>query len=145
MGIKEIKEVVHAYGHKNVQATHPTTLMITKEKHLSKTGDCIIAVAADKAAVDLSAEFKEALKKPNTKVTITIEAGNIKEQIEAHSSPKLTLTNALDIVIRKSEFNSDRTLAVKANKSSKDLPRDFVDKLRDPKQTVKITLVANID
>ncbi len=28
--------------------------MFTKEKHLSKTGDCIVAVAADKAVADLS-------------------------------------------------------------------------------------------
>ncbi len=49
--------------------------MFTKEKHLSKTGDCIIAVAADKSAGDLSQAFKDNLRKPNAKLTIIIEAG----------------------------------------------------------------------
>ena len=31
-----------------MQAIHPTTLMITRDADLSKQGDCIIAVAADK-------------------------------------------------------------------------------------------------
>jgi hypothetical protein len=117
--------------------------MITKEKHLSETGDCIIAVAADKAAVDLSPEFKNALREPNAKLTIIIEAGELTEQITAYGSPKLSLTNAVDIVVRKSEYTSDRTVAVKADKSSKDLAREFIEKLRNSKQIVKITLIAS--
>ena len=53
--------------------------MFTKDKHVSKNGDCIVAVAADKSVADLSAEFKEKLRKPNAKLTITIEAGGFKE------------------------------------------------------------------
>ncbi len=37
--------------------------MFTKDKHLSKNGDCIVAVAADKAVADLNQEFKEKLKR----------------------------------------------------------------------------------
>ncbi len=141
---KEVIEVIWGTGHTNIQALHPTTLMITKGKHLSATGDCIIAVAADKAATDLSQEFKETMRKPNAKITITIEASDLKEQITAYGSPKLTLTNAEEIVVRKSEFTSDRTLAIKADKSSYDLDREFIDKLRDPYQKIKITLTARI-
>ena len=143
MAPKEVVEVIWATGHTNIQAVHPTTLMITQEKHLSETGDCIVAVAADKAAADLRPEFKNALREPNAKLTIIIEAGELTEQITAYGSPKLSLTNAVDIVIRKSEFTSDRTLATKADKSSKDLTREFIDKLRNSKQTVKITLIAS--
>ena len=71
MSSEAIKETIQAFGHANIQAVHPSTLMFTKEKHLSKTGDCIIAVAADKAVADLSREFKEKLKTPNAKLTIT--------------------------------------------------------------------------
>jgi hypothetical protein len=138
--LKEAVEVIWAKGHGNIQALHPTTLMFTTEQNLSATGDCIVAVAADKAAADLSPQFKAALKQPNTQLTITIEADDLKEQISAHGSPELTLTHATDLVVRKSSFRCSRTLAIQADKASKDLPRSFVEKLQDPNQTVKITL-----
>ena len=143
MAPKEVVEIIWAHGHHNIQAIHPTTLMFTKEKQISETGDCIVAVAADKATADLTPEFKNTMKEPNAKLKIIIEAGEAAEQIVAYGSPKLALTNVVDIVIRKSEFTSDRTLAIKADKSSKDLTREFIDKLRNSKQTVKITLIAN--
>ena len=34
----EVSEVILAHGHENVQATHRTTLEITKAPHLSKGG-----------------------------------------------------------------------------------------------------------
>ena len=143
MAPKEVAEIIWAHGHHNIQAIHPTTLMFTKEKQISETGDCIVAVAADKATADLTPEFKNTMKEPNAKLKIIIEAGEAAEQIIAYGSPKLALTNVVDIVIRKSEFTSDRTLAIKADKSSKDLTREFIDKLRNSKQTVKITLIAS--
>ena len=143
MSTKQTREIVLAYGHKNIQAVHPSTLMFTKEKHLSKTGDCIIAVAADKAVADLSREIREKLKKPNTKLTITIEADGLTQQINASGSSKLVLTNQTDAVIRKGDYISDRTLAIHADKSSNDLPREFVEKLKSPEQKIKITLIVH--
>lgn len=144
MAPKKIVEVIWGTGHANIQAVHPTTLMFTKEKHLSENGDCIIAVAADKASADLSAEFKDALRQPNVKVNIIIEADGLRERVNAYGSPNLALSHATDIVVRRSEFTSDRTIAVKADKSSKDLAREFIDKLRDPNRKIKITLTARI-
>ena len=143
MSSKQTREIVLAYGHKNIQAVHPSTLMFTKEKHLSKTGDCIIAVAADKAVADLSREIREKLKKPNTKLTITIEADGLTQQINASGSPKLVLKSQTDAVIRKGDYISDRTLAIHADKSSNDLPREFVEKLKSPEQKIKITLIVH--
>ena len=97
--------------------------MFTKEKHLSNTGDCIIGVAADKAGADLNQEFKDNLRKPTAKLNITVEAGGLTEQIIAFGSSELTLTHQFDIVIRKSNYVSDRTLAIHADKSSNDLSR----------------------
>ncbi len=116
--------------------------MLTKESHLTQTGDCIIAVAADKASVDLSAEFKEKLKNSNAKLTILIEADDLKEQINALGSPKLILSHPTDIVIRKSGYVCNRTLAINADKSSNDLPRALAEKLKNPRQEVKITLIV---
>ena len=141
MSFKESKETINAFGNGNIQAVHPSTLMFTKETHLSITGDCIVAVGADKAATELSLEFKEKLKKPNAKLTVIIEADGSTQQINASGSPKLALTNPTDIVIRKSDYISDRTLAIHADKSSNDLPRELVEKLKDPRQKVNLTLV----
>lgn len=137
------EETVTGWGHVNIQAVHPATLMLTKEAHLSQTGDCIVAVAADKAAADLSEAFKAALRKPGAKLSITIEAGGLKEQIRASGSPKLILTHPSDLVVRKSAFISDRTLAVHADKASSDLPRELVEKLNNPNQKIKVTLAVS--
>ncbi len=142
MPAAELKEIVFGYGHENIQATHKTTLEFTKDPHLSKKGDCIAAVAADKALADLTAEFKEKLRKPNAKLTITIEANGITERVNARGSPKLILTHLTDMVIRKSEYVCSRTLAVHADKAAQDLPKDLVEKLKKPEQKVKITLVV---
>ncbi len=135
-------EILWAFGHPNIQAIHPTTIMLTKDIHVSKTGDCIVAMAADKAVADLTDEFKEALRKPNAKLKITIEAGRLKEQIGGYGSPNLILTHPTDIVIRKSDYVCNRTLAVCADKASNDLPRELIEKLRDPKQKVKVSFTV---
>jgi len=139
---KQTREIIRALGHENIQAIHPSTLMFTRDMHLSETGDCIIAVAADKAVADLSLEFKNKLKNPNAKLTILIEADGLKEQIKASGSPKLILSHPTDMVVRKSGYICNRTLAINADKASSDLPREFVQKLKDPKQEVKITLIV---
>jgi len=135
-------EVVSGYGHENIRATHRTTLEFTKEKHLSKKGDCIIAVDADKALADLSPQFKANLRKPNARLTVLIKAGGIAEQIMAQGSGQLILSHAADAVIRKSGYVCSRTLAVRADKAASDLSRELVEKLKNPKQKVKITLTV---
>jgi hypothetical protein len=137
---KIFKEEVIAYGHENIEASHPTTLEITKEIHLSRRGDCIIAIAADKSLTDLSEEFKECLRKPSAKLTLTIEANGITGQINAYGSPNLTLEHPSDMVVRKSGYIDDRTLAVNADKAAVDLPRKLVENLRNPKQKARIIL-----
>jgi len=140
---KQTKENIVAFGHENVQATHPSTLMFTKEKHLSNTGDCIVAIAADKALVDLNQTFKDSLRKPNAKLTIIIEADGLTGQIKAFGSPILMLNHPTDVVVRKSDYISDRTLAIQADKSSNDLDRDLIEKLKNPKQKINITLIVD--
>ena len=141
MSAKEIRENIVALGHENIQAIHSSTLMFTKEKGLSKTGDCVVGVASDRAVADLNQKFKEALRKPNAKLTIIIEAGGLTEQINASGSPKLIFTHPTDIVIRKSDYICNRTLAIRADKSANDLPRELVEKLKNPRQKVNISFV----
>ncbi|MGA3291119.1 MAG: DUF371 domain-containing protein [Candidatus Bathyarchaeia archaeon] len=141
MSAKETRENIVAFGHENIQAIHPSTFMFTKEKHLSKTGDCVVGVAADKAVADLNQKFKDTLRKSNAKLNIIIQVGGLTEQINASGSPKLILTHPIDIVIRKSDYICNRTLAIRADKSAKDLPRELAEKLKNPQQKINITLV----
>ena len=139
-----LTETILARGHENILSTNRTTLEITKEEHLSKKGDCIIAVAADKAIADLSSDFKERLCRENGRLIILIEADGTSETINAIGDPFLILTHPTDIVVRKSRYISDRTLAIQADKAACDLSRRLVEKLQNPKQKVKITLSAGI-
>ncbi len=137
-----LKEVILGQGHANVLATHRTTLEFTKEKHLSKMGDCIVAIGANKAVADLGDEFRKSLTNDSARLTILVEAGGISEEINARGSSRLTLAHEKDVVIRKSDYVSTRTLAVHADKAANDLSREFVERLKDPKQEVKITLTV---
>ncbi|MGQ9507082.1 MAG: DUF371 domain-containing protein [Candidatus Bathycorpusculaceae bacterium] len=140
----EIKEVIFAYGHKNIQATHPTTFEITKEERLSKRGDCIIVVSADKALADLSVEFKNYLRREKAKISLLIEVGEVAEAVNAFGSSKLILTHPTDMVIRKSGYVCSRTLAIQADKAAIDLSRKLVEKVKNPEQEVKITLTVKV-
>jgi hypothetical protein len=137
-----ITEKICAYGHENVRSTHETTFEITKEKSLTERGDCIIAVGATKGARELSLEFREAAKRKAAKITITVEAGGVKEAIKARGTPRLLLTHPKDLVVRKSDYVCGRTVAVGADKAASDFSRELVDKLKNPLQKVTITLVA---
>jgi hypothetical protein len=140
----EITETIFAFGHNSIQAIHKSTLEITKEAELSERGDCIIAVSADKAMTDLNSEFKESLRKENAKITIMIEAGDVIEVVNALGSTELILTHPTDMVVRKSNYICNRTLAIHADKAACDLSRKLVEKLENPKQKVKIALTVKV-
>ncbi len=140
----EVTEVIFAWGHKNIQATHKSTLEITREAELSKKGDCIIAVSANKAINDLHPEFKKKLKNKNAKITMIIEIEDIVEVVNASGSARLILTHPTDMVVRKSNYICNRTLAIQADKAACDLSRKLAEKLKNPEQKVKITLTVKV-
>ncbi|MEM1539105.1 MAG: DUF371 domain-containing protein [Candidatus Bathyarchaeia archaeon] len=140
----EITEVVKAYGHENVQATHKSTFAITKEKWLSRRGNCIIAVSADKSLNELSERFCESLRRANSKLFILIEAGGLSDVVTAYGSPLLVLTHPTEMVVRKSSYICNRTLAVHADKAACNLSRELVKNLKDPSMKVRVTLTVNV-
>jgi len=127
-------EKIKATGHRNVTAKHKTTFEITKENHLTPRGDCIIAISADKSLPELSREFRNSLKNEKAKLKINLHCSNLTEKITACGDPNLTLKHPTDMVIRKSSFICDRTLAIKANKAAIDLNKEFVKKLKEGKE-----------
>ncbi len=124
-----VVETFTARGHRNIKATHRTTLEITKEADLTPRGDCIIAVGSEKGAADLSRELAEALRR-GAEATLVIEAGGVTEAVHGHGDKRITLTHPTDIVVRKSLYVDSRTLMVEADKSASDLDRRLVEVLR---------------
>ncbi len=134
-----MEEKIIAHGHVNVLGTHKTTIEITKESNLTKRGDCIIGVRAEKSCADLSGDLKEKLK-TNSKFVVTLRASGIEEKITGYGSPDLILTNKTDIVLRKSNYIDDRTLLINCDKACADLNRNLVEKLKDPNQIVEFII-----
>jgi len=134
--------VFKAYGHVNIKATHKSTFEITKEDFLTERGDCIIGIKSEKACIDLPNELRKLLKNDNTYITIEIEAEGIKDVIHAYGSNKLILTSPKSIVIRKSTYIDERTLAIKADKAAKDIKRELIDKLKNPNTQLTIRITA---
>jgi hypothetical protein len=119
-------------------ATHTTTFEITKESSLSKRGNCVIAVSADKGMNDLDIAFRKALRKDDARVVIQIECGGVAETVNAFGDSKLILDHRTEIVVRKTNHIDDRTLTVRADKAACDLSRKLVERLRNPRGKVTI-------
>ncbi len=132
--------VFHAYGHPAVRSTHPTTLEITAEEHVTRSGDCIIAVKASKGLADLPGEMKKVLSTPEGVARMTLVAGSHRFTVEGRGAMGLSHSHPTDIVVRKSGFVSERTLMVKADKAAADIPRGMVQLLRDPARRITVEI-----
>jgi uncharacterized protein len=126
------KAVVTFHGHPMVRSAHPTTIEVTTEDHLTPKGDCIVGVGASSGCAQLDAHLKEGLRTKGSRVIVRLVVGNHTFEVKAEGDPRLELSHPNDIVIRKSDFASERTLAVHADGAAKDIPREMVRLLRDP-------------
>lgn len=136
-----ISDTIRARGHSNITARHKTTLQVTKDAHISKRADCVVAVLADKALSDLTSEVKAALKTDGAKVRFRMRTGDASEVITGFGSADLAQSDATDMVVRKSGFISGRTLMIGADKAAADLDRRFVEKL---KNSENITIIVEV-
>jgi len=128
-----MKITVPFLGHKNILSLHEKTIEITKDSELTTNGDCIVGVGADISCIDLPEKMKKKIQDPKTKILFSIEANDKKFIINGYGSEKLSLKHTKDIVLRKSAFTCSRTIAIKCDRASSDMPRDFVKILQDPK------------
>jgi uncharacterized protein len=127
-----VTEEIPFVGHAMVRAMHARTIEITTEGHLTARGDCIIGVAAARGAAGLSTPMKKALGSDDARVRFTIVAPECEFSFHANGSKDLTFESATDVVIRTSEFVCGRTIAIKAESSAREIPRDLVRTLRSP-------------
>ncbi|MDE1853072.1 MAG: DUF371 domain-containing protein [Thaumarchaeota archaeon] len=135
-----LKETVRFRGHRMVRSTHPTTIEVTTEEYLTENGDCIIGVGASKGCAQLDQRVKERLRLASARVKMRIIVGGHTFEMNARGDPRLKLSHPHDIVIRKSDFVSDRTLAIKADASSRDLPREMVGLLKNPETAGRLEI-----
>ncbi|MFQ5940941.1 MAG: DUF371 domain-containing protein [Nitrososphaerales archaeon] len=127
-----MEEEIIFYGHPNIRARHETTIELTKAKEVTLRGDCIVGVNASKACTDLSDTFKRKLRQEDSLVRMSLLVGEHAYSLTGYGSSSLILANNHDIVIRKSRFICPRTMVIRCNKASDNIPKDIVCLLQDP-------------
>lgn len=129
----------NAYGHPNVLATHKTTLEFTKDDEVSLNGDCIVGVKADFNLKKIK-QFTKKLKNKNIIIIIeTISKDKkIKEKITAEINSQFDSDR--ELVIRKTDFISERTFAINSNKAAFDLNRHLIGSLKEKKNKISIII-----
>ena len=137
-----VQDQVTFYGHPNIRSLHAKTIEITKDEHLTPRGDCIIGVKANKACADLDQSLKHRLRSNSSVVQIEIIVGDESFLISGRGDERVSMLNAHDIVIRKTNFVCPRTMSVLCDKASSDMPRKLVKMLQDQetKGIFRITL-----
>jgi hypothetical protein len=137
-----VQDEVSFYGHPNIQSLHAKTIEITKDEHLTRRGDCIIGVKANKGCADLDESLKHRLKSNSAVVMIEVIVGEESFLITGRGDERLSMLNAHDIVIRRTNFACPRTMSVLCDKASSEVPRKLVKMLqhRDAKGIFRITV-----
>ncbi|MEM3806317.1 MAG: DUF371 domain-containing protein [Thermoproteota archaeon] len=125
-------EEIYAFGHENIKATHHSTLEVTTENYLTKKGDCIIGIRANKSAFLLNSKTKEFLRCNFSTLKVVIEVGEQSDAFICYGSNRLSFLNKTSIVFRKSKYIDDRTVGILCNKAASDIDRRIVAKLKDP-------------
>ena len=126
-----VQDEIRFRGHPNVLSLHPRTLEITKDSHLSLRGDCIVGVSASKGCADLDPAIKKRVQDRASVIRVDVVIGNESFTVTGRGDERLSLLNAHDIVIRKTNFVCPRTLSVCCDRASSDLPRSMVKQLQD--------------
>jgi len=124
-----ILDEIVAYGHENILCTHKSTIEITKDDYLTENGDCILGIGASKACIDLNSKLKETIW-AEKKIKINIRLDDLLDSFYGFGNKDLTLLNTKDIVFRKSDFICDRTVLIKCSKSSNELNKNLISKLK---------------
>jgi hypothetical protein len=139
-----LRESFEAWGHPSIRSSHKTTLMITKERDLTYRGDCVISVRAEKGLKDLDARLKEAIRRSDARILLTIKVGDVAFNISGRGDQRLALSHPTDLVVRKSSYTCDRTLMIHADKAACDLDDALVRLLQNGRQAVHITITVEL-
>jgi hypothetical protein len=137
----EAQEIIRCRGHPLVLGTHPTTFEVTCEDYLSKNGNCIVGIAAEKGCAGLSPAFKYVLTHNDAVLITLLECDGVSVTIRSQGSSQLLLDNLTDMVWRKSTFICGRTIGIMSDRVALTLPRDLMIRLARGNEMV-VTLTA---
>jgi len=118
--------------------------MLTTDHELTLRGDCIATVSSEKGLSDLNSELRNAAKNEEARITMKLEVESKSFEIHGFGHPDLTWIDPADMVARKSEYICPRTLMIKADLASMDVPREFVDLLKEGLQQVNVTITVDL-
>jgi len=134
-------EVIEFSGHPNILATHYNTIEVTKASAISRRADCIIGVNATKACTDLSDALKKHIQSGGRlSFGITVERESF--SFSGRGRKELTLKDSHELVLRRSDFVSDRTGAISCDAAAIDLPRKLVKLLQNGNAKGALTITA---
>ena len=114
---------------------------MTREDHLTKNGNCIIGIAADKGCAGLSAAFKKVLANDDAVLTTRLSSGDVTVEVTSHGSSRFTLDHPTDMVWRRSSFVCGRTIGILSDHVAADLPKALIANLVAGKEMI-VTLTA---
>jgi hypothetical protein len=137
----EAEEIIRCHGHPLVLGTHPTTFEVTCGDHLTRSGNCIIGIAADKGCAGLSPSFKSVLAHDDAHLVTTLMCHGEKVEIRSRGSAQMLFSHPTDMVWRKSTFVCGRTIGIRSDYVALTLPKALVQSLKAGKEMV-VTLVA---
>jgi hypothetical protein len=137
----EAQEIVQCRGHPLILGTHPTTFEVTCEDHLTKNGNCIIGIAADKGCAGLSPAFKAVLAHDDAILVTCLACDGTMTEIQSRGSSQLLLNHPTDIVWRKSPFVCGRTIGIRSDRAALTLPRELIEALAREEEMI-VTLTA---
>ena len=133
-----MKYTFYAYGHENILGTHKNTLEFTKDSSLTKKGDCIIGINSD---FDFSEIKKLLLASKSKKMKLSVKWSNGSEEVNFDANKNFESNH--EIVIRKTNFLSERTLGINADKSSFELKRGLMNFLKRKEAKIEVIIESS--
>src|SRR5665647_745410 len=137
----EAQEIIYCCGHPLVLGNHPTTFEVTMEDHLTKNGNCIIGIAADKGCNALSPEFKRVLTHNDAVLFTRLSCGEVTADVKSRGSSLFTLDHPTDMVWRRSSFVCGRAIGIMSDQVAATLPKTLMANLVLGKELI-VTLAA---
>ena len=125
----EAQEIIHCRGHPLVRGNHPTTFEVTREDHLTKYGNCIIGIAADKGCKDLSPSFKRIISHDDAVLFTRLSCNGVTIEVKSKGSSLFTLDHPTDMVWRRSSFVCGRTIGIISDHVAATLPKTLIENL----------------
>lgn len=122
--------VIRARGHRHITATHSKTFELATDNDIGRDATCVIGVAA-------TCDW-DVLGRLNGLAVVTVDAAGHHLETTARLSPFWSRGHGL--VVRKSDFRGDDTLALESDRAAADLDRALVEALQDPSTAVDVAV-----